>query len=142
VRHLLRQGSHHAPLPWRPRFGPSFGRCWRRMSSIQFVSANTFLILPCIAKTTPEVVRRFLEAPLSAALTEDLKSVSGRSARPLGSYALPDLLENSQYQPFTGVYETFMLGNQQPNPEDRLAALTGDPSRIQLRRSATTRSRT
>ena len=25
------------------------------------------------------------------------------------------LLEDSQYQPFTGVYETFMLGNQQPD---------------------------
>jgi hypothetical protein len=25
------------------------------------------------------------------------------------------LLEDSQYQPFTGVYETFMLGNQQAN---------------------------
>jgi hypothetical protein len=34
------------------------------------------------------------------------------------------LLEDSQYQPFTGVYETFMLGNQQADPqvgpEDRL----------------------
>ncbi len=32
------------------------------------------------------------------------------------------LLEDSQYQPFTGVYETFMLGNQQPslqNPSGR-----------------------
>jgi hypothetical protein len=38
------------------------------------------------------------------------------------------LLEDSQYQPFTGVYETFMLGNQQADPqvgpEDRLAALS------------------
>ncbi|MFY9647231.1 MAG: PEP/pyruvate-binding domain-containing protein, partial [Terriglobales bacterium] len=34
------------------------------------------------------------------------------------------LLEDSQYQPFTGVYETFMLGNWQPDPDARLAALT------------------
>jgi hypothetical protein len=34
------------------------------------------------------------------------------------------LLEDSQYQPFTGEYETFMLGNQQANPEERLTALS------------------
>ena len=30
------------------------------------------------------------------------------------------LLEDSQYQPFTGVYETFMLPNSHPDPEVRL----------------------
>jgi hypothetical protein len=38
------------------------------------------------------------------------------------------LLEDSQYQPFTGVYETFMLGNQQSDSDgvtnDRLEALS------------------
>jgi len=38
------------------------------------------------------------------------------------------LLEDSQYQPFTGVYKTFMLGNQQPDlqadPDARLTALS------------------
>jgi hypothetical protein len=34
------------------------------------------------------------------------------------------LLEDSQYQPFTGVYETFMLGNQQADDSLRLQHLT------------------
>lgn len=34
------------------------------------------------------------------------------------------LLEDSQYQPFTGVYETFMLGNHQADLQVRLARLT------------------
>ena len=33
------------------------------------------------------------------------------------------LLEDSQYQPFTGVYETFMLGNHMPDVQVRLEQL-------------------
>lgn len=40
------------------------------------------------------------------------------------------LLEDSQYQPFTGVYETFMLGNHQPDIQVRLARLTEAIQRI------------
>ena len=40
------------------------------------------------------------------------------------------LLEDSQYQPFTGVYETFMLGNQQADPAARLAELIDAIKRV------------
>jgi hypothetical protein len=40
------------------------------------------------------------------------------------------LLEDSQYQPFTGVYETFMLGNQQAHLEERLRALSEAIKRV------------
>ena len=40
------------------------------------------------------------------------------------------LLEDSQYQPFTGVYETFMLGNQQPDLAVRLAELIDAIKRV------------
>jgi len=40
------------------------------------------------------------------------------------------LLEDSQYQPFTGVYETFMLGNQSADPDMRLAELIDAIKRV------------
>ena len=33
------------------------------------------------------------------------------------------LLEDSQYQPFAGVYETYMIPNNDPNPDERLLQL-------------------
>ena len=54
---------------------------------------------------------------------EDLKSFLAEVNHPLAVRS-SSLLEDSQYQPFTGVYETFMLGNQQANLEDRLTALS------------------
>ena len=66
---------------------------------------------------------RFLATPLSSALSEDLRTFLAEVHHPLAVRS-SSLLEDSQYQPFTGVYETFMLGNQQANPEERLAALS------------------
>ena len=40
------------------------------------------------------------------------------------------LLEDSQYQPFTGVYETFMLGNQSGDIGVRLAELSEAIKRV------------
>ncbi len=40
------------------------------------------------------------------------------------------LLEDSQYQPFTGVYETFMLGNQQASLQTRLDELSEAIKRV------------
>src|SRR5258707_8453773 len=65
----------------------------------------------------------FLAAPLSTALSDDLKSFLAEVNHPLAVRS-SSLLEDSQYQPFTGVYETFMLGNQEANSEDRLKALS------------------
>src|SRR5580700_10267471 len=41
-----------------------------------------------------------------------------------------NLLDDSQYQPFTGVYETFMLGNQSADPDMRLAELVDAIKRV------------
>src|SRR5258707_4107969 len=68
----------------------------------------------------------FLAAPLSTALSDDLKSFLAAVNHPLAVRS-SSLLEDSQYQPFTGVYETFMLSNRQAqaqgDPEARLTAL-------------------
>ncbi len=89
----------------------------------QFVTENNLLDFALHCEDDAEIQRKFLDAPLSTALTEDLKSFLAEVNHPLAVRS-SSLLEDSQYQPFTGVYETFMLGNQQASSEDRLAALS------------------
>jgi hypothetical protein len=89
----------------------------------QFVTENNLLDFALDCEDDAEIHRRFLATPLSASLHEDLKAFLAEVNHPLAVRS-SSLLEDSQYQPFTGVYETFMLGNQQANPEDRLSALS------------------
>src|SRR5580692_4103055 len=89
----------------------------------QFVTENNLLDFALHCEDDAEIYRKFLAAPLSDALAEDLKSFLAEVTHPLAVRS-SSLLEDSQYQPFTGVYETFMLGNQQADPEARLAALS------------------
>jgi len=88
----------------------------------QFVTENNLLDFALNCDDDAEIQRRFLEAPLAIALTEDLKSFLAEVHHPLAVRS-SSLLEDSQYQPFTGVYETFMLGNQETDPDARLLAL-------------------
>jgi CheY-like chemotaxis protein len=89
----------------------------------QFLAENNLLDFALDCEDDAEIQRRFLAAPLSASLHEDLKSFLAEVNHPLAVRS-SSLLEDSQYQPFTGVYETFMLGNQEANPEQRLMALS------------------
>jgi len=89
----------------------------------QFVTENNLLEFALRCEDDAEIERKFLAAPLSTSLSEDLKSFLAEVSHPLAVRS-SSLLEDSQYQPFTGVYETFMLGNQQAKAEDRLAALS------------------
>ncbi len=56
-------------------------------------------------------------------MNDNLKAILAEVKHPLAVRS-SSLLEDSQYQPFTGVYETFMLGNDQANLDDRLQALS------------------
>src|SRR5580658_6608638 len=89
----------------------------------QFLAENDLLDFALHCEDDAEIYRKFLAAPLSAELNEDLKSFLAEVTHPLAVRS-SSLLEDSQYQPFTGVYETFMLGNQQADPEARLVALS------------------
>src|SRR5271168_1180030 len=95
----------------------------------QFVTENNLLDFALNCDDDAEIERRFLEAPLSATLTEDLKAFLAEVHHPLAVRS-SSLLEDSQYQPFTGVYETFMLGNQEADPDARLAALSEAIKRV------------
>lgn len=88
----------------------------------QFVSENKLIDFAMHCDDDAEIQRRFLSAPLPAALQSSLLAFLKDFHRPLAVRS-SSLLEDSQYQPFTGVYETFMLGNHQVEISTRLELL-------------------
>jgi CheY-like chemotaxis protein len=89
----------------------------------KFLSENNLLDFAIHCNDDEEIERRFLAAPLPTALREDLLAFLTEITYPLAVRS-SSLLEDSQYQPFTGVYETFMLGNHQADIGVRLERLT------------------
>ena len=82
----------------------------------RFLAENELLDLALDSRDDDEILRRFLAAPLPARRGRGPRARSSRrSAAPLAVRS-SSLLEDSQYQPFTGVYETFMLAEQPPRP--------------------------
>ena len=70
-----------------------------------------------------EVKRRFLEAPrFPADVTAKLRDFLEIMREPLAVRS-SSLLEDSQYQPFAGVYQTFMIPNNDPDTDVRLKEL-------------------
>jgi len=95
----------------------------------RFLAENNLLDFAIHSKDDAEIQRRFLAAPLPAFLRHDLLAFLTEVTWPLAVRS-SSLLEDSQYQPFTGVYETFMLGNHQPDLQVRLTRLTEAIQRI------------
>jgi CheY-like chemotaxis protein len=89
----------------------------------QFLAENNLPDFALHCEDDLEIQRTFLAAPLSSSLRDDLRSFLAEIDHPLAVRS-SSLLEDSQYQPFTGVYETFMLGNQQVDLDERLLALS------------------
>ena len=88
----------------------------------RFLAENNLLDFAIHCDDDAEIQRRFLEAPLPAQLRDDLAAFLSEVRYPLAVRS-SSLLEDSQYQPFTGVYDTFMLGNHQPGLETRIERL-------------------
>jgi CheY-like chemotaxis protein len=85
----------------------------------RFLSENSLLEFAIHSTDDEEILGQFLAASLPAAVREDLLAFLSEVDYPLAVRS-SSLLEDSQYQPFTGVYETFMLPN---GHEDLLARL-------------------
>jgi CheY-like chemotaxis protein len=68
------------------------------------------------------VLDRFLAARLPEETERDLRAYLAQVRYPLAVRS-SSLLEDSQYQPFTGVYETYMVPNNSPDDERRLQEL-------------------
>jgi CheY-like chemotaxis protein len=95
----------------------------------QFLAENNLgdFVLHCDDAT--EIQQRFLDAELPVPLQENLKAFLSEVEYPLAIRS-SSLLEDSQYQPFTGVYETFMLGNQHSDLQARLDELSEAIKRV------------
>ena len=95
----------------------------------RFLAENNLLDFAIHCDDDAEIQRRFLDAALPASLRDDLAAFLSEVTYPLAVRS-SSLLEDSQYQPFTGVYETFMLANQQPDIQVRFERLTEAIKRI------------
>ena len=95
----------------------------------QFLSENNLSDFALHCDDDNEIQQRFLSSALPDSLTENLKAFLEEVRFPLAVRS-SSLLEDSQYQPFTGVYETFMLGNQQPGLQTRLDELSEAIKRV------------
>jgi CheY-like chemotaxis protein len=69
-----------------------------------------------------EIQKKFLEASLPSSTRNSLLEFLSEVHYPIAVRS-SSLLEDSQYQPFTGVYETFMLANHHPELSLRLEQL-------------------
>jgi CheY-like chemotaxis protein len=76
-----------------------------------------------------EVLRRFLAAPFPEEAERDLAAFLERATYPLAVRS-SSLLEDSQHQPFTGVYDTLMLPNNAWSLAERLAEVVRAVKRV------------
>ena len=88
----------------------------------RFLSENNLLDFAMHSSDDAEIQQRFLAGTFPALLRENLLAFLADVHYPLAVRS-SSLLEDSQYEPFTGVYETFMLGNQHADLLIRLAQL-------------------
>ena len=128
VRHLLRKNRITRRFPGiRIAVPPALVLATDAFD--QFMTENNLLDFALQCDDDAEILQKFLAAPLAAELQENLKVFLAEVTYPLAVRS-SSLLEDSQYQPFTGVYETVMLGNQQPDLQVRVAELIDAIKRV------------
>jgi Pyruvate phosphate dikinase, AMP/ATP-binding domain len=128
VRHLLRKSRIARRFPGiRIAVPPALVLATDTFD--QFMTENNLLDFALQCDDDSEILQKFVAASLAAKLQQDLKAFVAQVEYPLAVRS-SSLLEDSQYQPFTGVYETFMLGNQSADPGMRLAELIDAIKRV------------
>jgi hypothetical protein len=96
----------------------------------QFVDENDLRQFAVRCPDDREITRRFLEAPkFPEDILADLAAFLNIVRAPLAVRS-SSLMEDSQYHPFAGVYETYMLPNTNPNPLVRLNELLNSIKRV------------
>jgi len=121
IRHILRQRGINRAFPGiRIAVPPTLVLTTAIFD--RFLSENGLLDLALHGADDAEIVRRFLAAPFPISLLDNLLAFLERVHYPLAVRS-SSLLEDSQYQPFSGVYETFMLANCHPDIQVRLEQL-------------------
>ncbi|HEX7529462.1 MAG TPA: PEP/pyruvate-binding domain-containing protein, partial [Thermoanaerobaculia bacterium] len=82
----------------------------------RFLDENSLRDFAINSVDDDELLERFRSAPFPRDALHDLSSYLSRVKEPIAVRS-SSLLEDSQYQPFTGVYDTVMLTNQGELPE-------------------------
>jgi CheY-like chemotaxis protein len=95
----------------------------------RFVGENDLLDFALNSTDDAMILARFLAARLPDDLMMDLSVFLDAVRSPLAVRS-SSLLEDSQYQPFTGVYETFMLPNNHPDLRERMLHLVTAIKRV------------
>src|SRR6516162_3910287 len=95
----------------------------------RFMNDNGLHDFAMRSKSDSEIVELFLAAPLPDDVQAHLREFAEKVRFPLAVRS-SSLLEDSQYQPFSGVYDTFMLGNHDPDIEVRLRLLNEAIKRV------------
>ncbi|MEJ2166458.1 MAG: PEP/pyruvate-binding domain-containing protein [Desulfobacterales bacterium] len=87
-----------------------------------FISANDLKELATTEQSDAEIAGLFLKAQFPEWLQTDLKLFAAHAHYPLAVRS-SSLLEDVQFQPFAGIYKTYMLPNNHPDPAVRLEHL-------------------
>jgi CheY-like chemotaxis protein len=95
----------------------------------RFLQENGLREIAIHAQDDEEISRRFMEAPLPGDVRNDLSEFLKLVDSPIAVRS-SSLLEDSQFQPFTGVYETYMLSNDADDHEVRLQQLVTAIKRV------------
>ncbi|MFI5180368.1 MAG: PEP/pyruvate-binding domain-containing protein [Thermoanaerobaculia bacterium] len=95
----------------------------------RFLEVNDLRDFAISADDDTAVLRRFLESPFPEEVNQDLGAFLQVCRWPLAVRS-SSLLEDSQYQPFAGVYETIMLPNNSPSQHGRLSQLQNAIRRV------------
>jgi CheY-like chemotaxis protein len=118
MRHLLRRQRFSRIFPdVRVRVPPAVVLATDVFD--RFLSENELADFALNCSDDAEIEQRFLEASFPASVRNSLLEFLSEVHYPLAVRS-SSLLEDSQYQPFTGVYETFMLANQHLDLSARL----------------------
>jgi CheY-like chemotaxis protein len=88
----------------------------------EFLERNQLRDFALESADEAEIEHRFVSADLPPAAERDLASLVSRTAYPLAVRS-SSLLEDSQYQPFAGIYATCMLPNDHDRADVRLRQL-------------------
>ena len=87
-----------------------------------FISDNNLKDIPTSDFSDNQISEIFLQSSLPDWLQSDLKLFVEHINYPLAIRS-SSLLEDAQFQPFAGMYKTYMLPNQDPDPDQRLMQL-------------------
>jgi len=95
----------------------------------RFIDENDLGEFATESSDDKKILKRFLETPLPVDIVDSLRELLKTVNYPLAVRS-SSILEDSQYQPFAGVYETCMLPNNHRNLDVRLKELLAAVKRV------------